>query len=350
MEDTAQPIEAAETEAVSTDPIADAMAAFKAHLGQEAPTERARDEKGRFAPTEQEIEAEADGEPDAEVESQEIENEAEEAADEAQPTEADLPNSWPSEQADLWKTLPPEAQAFIAEREGQRDAAVNAKFQEAANLRKAHEAEINEAHTNRARYAEAVDLVLSLVKPQPPSLTMLDINSSDYDPDAYHLRKGQYEETVAFLNSHVHQRQTIAAQEEQRRFQTLNEAGKAAFVANVPDATDPAKAPAVFQGLIDYAVSQGAPSEMFAEPTTALEWNFIWKAQQYDKLQEAKAKVKTDPKPEPRKATPAVRPGVTTPRSAAQHQQRKAAFDRLAKSGSIQDGAAALKHLLGKVS
>jgi hypothetical protein len=66
--------------------------------------------------------------------------------------------------AEQWTSLPPETQAFIREREGQRESAVNAKFQEAANLRKAHEAEIGEAQTNRQAFAEAADFVLSLAR------------------------------------------------------------------------------------------------------------------------------------------------------------------------------------------
>ena len=47
------------------------------------------------------------------------------AADDPQPPEVVLPRSWPADKAELWTSLPPEAQAVIAAREGQRDAAVN---------------------------------------------------------------------------------------------------------------------------------------------------------------------------------------------------------------------------------
>lgn len=355
MADTPQPAAAGETEVVSTqDAIKAAAEAFKTYSPDEPPDDdRPRDSQGRFisqAPTEaaeDQIEAEAEAEPAEEAaESQEAEAETEEAAEEAQPTEVALPASWPAEQAETWKNLPPEAQEFISKREGERDAAVNSKFQEAANLRKAHEAEINEANANRQRYAEAADLVLSLAVPPEPPVSMLDINSNDYDPDAYHYQKATRDQTIATLNQHKAQLAQIRAQEASGQFDAINNATRDGFIQSVPEVADQAKAPAIFTGLMEYAVSLGLPPETFNTPTTAIEWHVLWKAKEYDRLQSAKARVKDTPKPEPRKPQPAVRPGVTTPRSAIEQKNRQGALDRLAKEGTVQAGAQALKHLL----
>lgn len=357
MSDTASP------PAAEPDAVADAMQAFKVHLGQAEAPERARDERGRFAAPdapesgeagEEEIDALDEPEAgDAEAESLETDEVEEEAADEAQPAETDLPVSWPADKADLWKSLPPEAQAFIAARDGQRDAALNARFQEAAHLRKAHEAEIEEANISRARYAEAIDQVLSLVDPRWPPHSMLDVNSSDYDPDNYHLLRAQAEQQQALLDSLGHQRQEIAAQAmadaetaDRHRLDAINGASRDAFVRECPEVTDQAKAAPFLQGLMDYAIRMGAPIETFQTPTTALEWHVLWKAREFDRLQEAKGRVGNGPRPEPRKAQPAVRPGVTTPRSAIERQRAGAAMARLKTEGSIEAGAAALKHLL----
>jgi len=346
--------------------LANAAEAFKATLGQEAE----RDERGQFAARGSEEEESLDPglrREDADEEDEASEDPgldpgeagaeddagsgAEEAAGEAQPDAVAMPASWTREDEALWSSLPPEAQARIAEREGQRDRAVSLKFQEAAALRKANEAEIIEAQSNRQRYAEAVDQVLSLVVPQLPPRSMLDANSADYDPDQYHYRKALFEETNAFLAGHAHQRRAIAAQEEQSRFNALNDATRDAFVASVPDAADQAKAPALFGELIDYAVGLGTPAETFDAPTSALEWHVLWKAREYDRLQAAKARVDKDPKPEPRKAAPAVRPGVATARGAIEQANRGKAMDRLRREGSVEAGAAAFKHLLkGKLS
>lgn len=362
MVDTAQPATAAETVAApEIDPIQAAAQAFRNYdTAPDEQTERLRDDKGRFTSPGaeegdgEEIEAtdEAD-EAEAGAESREAGEETDEAAEEAQPEAVDLPNSWPAEHAETWRTLPPETQRLIAEREGQRDVAVNAKFQEAANLRAAHAAEIEEAKANRTRYAEAIDQVTSLIQPRWPSATMLDVHSSDYDPDTYHLMRAQAEQQQGYIQQLADQRKQLSAQAQQEaeraqqeQFNALNSVSRDAFLKDVPDAADQAKAPTVFQGLIEYAVKMGAPVETFQTPTTALEWHVLWKAQKYDELQKAKAKVASDPKPEPRKAQPVVRAGVTTPRSAIEKQRAGAAMQRLASEGTVEAGAAALKHLL----
>ena len=129
---------------------------------------------------------------------------------------------------------------------------------------------------------------------------MLDRESGDYDPDAYHYRKALHEETVAFLNQHAAQRREIAALALAQRFDAINGATRDAFVQSVPDAADQAKAPALFQELIDYALSLGTPADLFQSPTTALEWHVLWKAREYDRLEAAKARVGQEPRPEPR--------------------------------------------------
>ena len=368
MTDTAQPHGAAaeNTGASRDDALHAAADAFKASLGQLPTQLPRRGEDGRFLASGDAEGAEGSGIPDqvrddddrrieatgqadeAEpgAESQDFGQDEAAAGDQPQPADPSLPKSWPAEQAGLWRSLPPEAQAYIAQREGQRDAAVNAKFQEAANLRRAHEAEIEEAKRNRQAYADAAELVLSLVQPPMPARTMLDAQSDDYDPDKYHYQKALYEDTIAFLAQHKAQLGQVRAQERLQRFRTINDATRDAFVASVPDVADQAKAPAVFQGLMDYAVSLGSPAEVFQSPTTALEWHVLWKAREYDRLQQARKRVAESPRPEPRKAQPAVRPGVTTPRAAIEQQKRGAALERLRKEGSVDAGAAALKQLM----
>lgn len=357
MLDTAQPL------AAETDPVADAAQAFKVSLGQAEAPEPLRDDRGRFASAEaeeaapdddEEIEAAEAIDDDADVAEnvEETDDEAE-TAEEAQSESAAMPSSWAKEDAELWASLPPEAQARIAEREGQRDTAVNLKFQEAANLRKANEAIIQEAATNRDRFAQLAEAALAAIRPQEPPLSMLDVNSDDYDPDAYHLRRAQFEQQSQWLNqlaAHQQEAAQAKAREEQaaaaQRFQEINSATRDALFKDVPDLADQAKAQGVFDGLIDYAIKQGAPADLFQTPTTALEWHILWKAQQFDLQQAAKARVAKTPAPEPKKPQPAVRPGVATSRSAAKQAQVAKDFKRLSKTGSIEDGAAVWKHFL----
>jgi hypothetical protein len=358
MTDTAQPETAAETEVV--DPIEAAANAFKT-FDDKAPDreDRPRDANGRFVSNlpKEEIEAEEETEAPAaedepEAESQDDAEETEEASEEDQPEAVELPPSWPSEMAEQWSSLPPETQAFIREREGQRESAVNAKFQEAANLRKAHEAEISEAQTNRQAFAEAADFVLSMVTPQEPPLSMLDQRSSDYNPDEYHLKLAEHKQQTALLRSLYQQRQAVAQQEYEEQERTraaaqaqIEEKYGPLLIKAVPDLAVPEKQPQIISELVRYAIDNGVPQQNFTDPErakgiTSADFLFAWKAREYDKMMAAKAQVK----PQAAKPTaPVVRPGVTTPRSAIEATKRKAAQDRLARSGSIEDAAAIFK-------
>ena len=352
--DTAQPSPAAETE-ISSDPMADAANAFKSY-NPDAPTreEVLRDEKGRFASAqaEQEIEAEDEEADDAEApeaESQDVGEDDGEAAEEAQP-EVELPPSWPSEMAEEWQTLPAPVREKIVAREAEREAAVNAKFQEAANVRKANEAVITEANTNRQRFAEAADFLMSVVQPQKPPASLLDPNSSDYNPDAYHLASRRYEEQVGLLQGVAQQRAQIAQQEQseaenarQARIAELNEKAMPDLVSLIPDFGDNAKAEPAFMELAKYALGQGVTEETELSAFTAVELKLLAKARKYDEMMAAKAKV-TPKAPKP--AAPVVKPGVTTPRAAVEQQRRKQAFDRLDRDGSIEAGAAVWKSFL----
>lgn len=350
MLDTAQP------QAAETDPVANAAEAFKINLGQIEAPEKPRNDRGQFVAAEEPDEEEEieTAEPQGEVDDsdEELDDDVE-AADEAQPEPVDLPSSWAKEDAEIWETLPPEAQAKIAAREGQRDAAVNQKFQEAANRLKANEGLIQEAANNRDRFAHLSEVALSALRPQEPSISMLDVNSDDYDPDNYHLRRAQYERTLQWVNE-LSASQQEAAQDkaredeaqQQARFQEINGATRQPLLDDVPDLADRDKAQGVFNELMEYAMKHGAPAELFQSPTTALEWHLIWKAQQWDRQQEAKARVAKTPAPEPKKAQPAVRPGVATSRSAVRQARMAKDFKRLETEGSIEAGAAVWKNFL----
>lgn len=351
MTDTAQPTMAAENVALD-----EAAAAFKASFAP-PPLEKPRDERGRFAPAEspQDEEIEADPHSDDgvtdEAESPEDQAETDEAADEAQPDPVPLPDGWSKEDEALWQTLPADAQAKLAEREAERNRAVNLKFQEAANIRKANEGLIREAEASRTQYAEAIEQVLSLVKPQAPTPYEYGYGTPHYDAAAYDVAKYQYEQQLGVVNSLSQQRQQIAAQQEQAERARLSEIEaqtRPAFLEAVPELNDPAKAPVVLNELVQYGVKMGIPEDTFAPDNawriTAAELHVLWKAQQFDKMMQAKGRV-VETKPEPRKPQPAVKPGAKTPASAIAQAKTRGAFERLEKEGSVEAGAAVLKSL-----
>jgi len=359
MTDTTQPVGAAEDAAR---PLDAAAGAFKSFLGQ-AP-EQARDALGRFAggggedalPPEGEDEIAAEIPDDGEEAASDGEyGDAQEAAEEAQPDAHPLPLSWSKDDAALWSSLPAEARATIARREAQRDAAVGQKFQEAAAVRKANEGLVAEAQVSRARYAEAVDQVLSLVQPERPDPKDF-FTEQGFDQASYAIAQHNYEQTSEGLHVLSLQRQQIAAQQAQEAAEAeaqvlaqINQAAAPRFVADVPDLADPAKGSDVIGSVVRYAIAQGIPAEVFSPDNmrrvSLAELHLAWKAQRYDAMKAAQAKVAASPRPQAKKASPAIPPGVATPRAAADRAKFSGAMDRLAKTGSVEDGAAVLKQL-----
>jgi hypothetical protein len=349
LDDTAQPIAAAET-----DPIASAAAAFKAAVPELVPTERQRDEHGKFVSTrEEEIEAEAEPEGEAEAESHEDETEELEAAEEAQP-EVDLPPSWPSELAEEWQTLPAAVQEKIVAREAEREAAVNAKFQEAANVRKANEGLITEAQQSRQAFVEAADHILAMVQPQRPSLSMLQPGSHDYNPDHYHLLNAQADEAERLVHAVKQQRTQAIAQltqaEEAKALESITEIEtkhRPALLKDVPELSDPSKQGTALNAIVSYAVTQGIPQDVFTDPeqakwVTSPQLHMAWKAMKYDQMVAAKAQVR--PKAA-KPSAPVMKPGATTSTSSAKAIQQKNVRERLAREGSVEAGAAFFKTL-----
>lgn len=361
MTDTAQPMLAAEN--VSLEQAADA---FKSFLTQDEVPDQPRDEQGRFASTSEEPEAEYEIETDEEYGDEADDSEsaaddegeeyAEEEAEEAQPDDAiELPTSWSSDKAEVWDSLPREAQEYIAARDREINQAVNQKFQEAANIRKANEAVVNEANANRDLYLRAVDDVLSMVTPQKPVLEMLDTNSPYYNPDQYHMMNAQYEAQMQYVGQLSQQRQAIVAQQQaemetasRAAYEAIEAQARPAFLADVPEVTDPVKGNAILNEIASYAIQLGIPAETFADPAnasriTSAEFHMAWKAMQYDKIKAAEGRVKPNAKPRP--ASPALRPGPTATRQSADKTRIAKAQKRLANEGSIEAGAAVFRNI-----
>lgn len=329
MTDTAQPEAAAET-----DTIASAANAFKAFTSEQPVP---RDDHGRFAaPVEEMAEPISD------------DGEAEEDAQEEAPEAHPLPPSWGNDDAELWELLPPETQAKIAEREGERDRAVNQKFQEAANVRKSAMDEQAAANAHRQQYADALEMMMQVITPVEPDPRAYGAGTGQYNREAYDFAVANYREQAQALQQLQSQRQTIAAQqteEEAKQWQAVKSQYEEVYapklLADVPELKEPAKAEPLLRSLVDFAIKAGIPAETFNEDQqdfiTSAQLHILWKAQQYDELRAKGAMPKAKP------AGPAVRPGVSSPRSAQKAAQTNRINERLAREGSIEAGAAMWK-------
>jgi hypothetical protein len=346
MTDTAQALAPAETDPNAQ--LQTAADAFKAFV--EPQPEQPRAANGQFASEQAEEIVEAEeleaGEP-AEGEEAETTEEAEEAADEAQP----LPPSWGAEDLELWATLPPEAQAKIAAREGERDRGLNLKLQETANARKTHELAAKEAQTKRDDYLAALDTVKAIYQRPEPDPHAFGYGTAQYNEAAFLVAHRKWQQDAQAIAQLDEQRSTIAkeaAEEEAKAFSEWKAQHETEFapklLADVPELKDQAKAEPMLRELVSYAIASGIPEDVFSEEqqdqVTSAQLHILWKAHQFDKLKAAKVV----PKPKPA-AGPAVRPGVSSPRSAQKAARQQQAMDRLDREGSIEAGAAVFKQL-----
>jgi hypothetical protein len=307
---------------------------------------------GKFAKEAAEPEDEDEEEAEqAELESddeEEADEDEQEAADEAQP----MPPSWPADKAEIWSALPADTQAFIAERDAEQLRAVNAKFQESANARKEADSAREQANANRDRYASELDVLMGALNPVEPDPRAFGYGTQQYNEAAYNVAVHQYRQEAGALAQLKEQRDAIAKEREQEEtsalqtyLETHNKEWAPKFQELAPEIADPAKAGPLVDAVFRYAQENGVdPSHFSPENVSHIPLAHVmtyYKAMKYDELVSSKGS-----KPKAKPASPAVRPGVSSPRSAQKAARMDKARDRLAREGSIDAGAAVFKNLM----
>lgn len=120
--------------------------------------------------------------------------ESDEQEEEPEETPAiDPPVSWKADAKELFKTLPPEAQKVIAERETERERFVQQKAQEAATTRQSVENEARQAFAQlQQQTASQLQQYAQQLTPQRPDPAMLQ-----YDPQGFYAEQAKYESAIA---------------------------------------------------------------------------------------------------------------------------------------------------------
>lgn len=347
MMDTAQAVAPAETDLQTS--LENAARAFTA-LDNPSSVQK-RDETGKFAAEQEpepgngddfEEEQPLDTDEVNEDADEDSEPEAEEAEEPAQP----LPPSWPEDMAETWNELPAETQQYLLQRDAEQTRALNMKFQEIANARKAAEAEARiEANAKREELLRETERLqyafqqLAGVEPDPRAF--------GGNTQAFQQAHAQWRESTAVVAQLEQQREAAMKEKEdadRQQFEAWRQEVEGQWAPKlleaVPELTDPVKGGTALQTMIDYAKANGIPEDTFSpENQTAItspELLMLWKAMQYDKARSGKAQAK--PKP-----GPAVKPGVSSPRGAQKQAAMRKRSDRLAREGSIEAGAAVFK-------
>ena len=280
------------------------------------------------------------------------------AAPEAQPTEAAATQEESAPEAtatpdvemveidvDGFKIALPKDKAEKLEAEWLMQADYTKKTMAAAEERKAAQAESQKALQERQAYAQNLSRMQAQLEgalaEQNQSVNWQQLLETD--PQQYLQQKHLWEQRQAALQQTYAQQQHLASihqAEQQQRFQSHLQAQQQELLAKLPEWKDESKAKAEKIALREYLQSQGYDEQSVNNVADAKAIVLARKAMLYDqmlsKAQVAAKKVATLPSKVESPGTGA-NPGL---------DKRSASFQRLSKSGSVDDAAAVFATLL----
>jgi hypothetical protein len=304
----------------------------------------------RTNPTAESAEA-ATAEPELAEANADPETDPSEEPEDAEPAEVEppieRPRSWTKDEDAEWQSLPRAMQQKIVAREQERDTGLRRSQNEAAEQRKAIEAERTQAEQARKEYEAKLPAIMQALQDVHNSQfadikTMADVERlAMEDP----FRKIQWDthqqklQMIAYEQEQANKRQDVERQTNWTKFQT-EETAKA--VEMHPELADPKKSEALGKAAKDLLVDKGFTDGELAglaggekvSPFDHRMQSIILDAIKYREAQ--KAPPKAIPKP-----VPAVqKPGVAASKGAAATESVQALRSKLSGSGSVDDAFA----------
>lgn len=231
------------------------------------------------------------------------------------------------------------AQIAEAHKSGLRQADYTKKTQEIAEQRKTAEAETAKAREERNRYAEGLQKAASLLEAQLQEQQQIDWQKLlDSDPVEYLKQQHLAQARQAQLQQTYQQKQQLDAQaqaEHQAALKVHVESQRSELIAKIPEWKDEAAMKAGATELREYLKTQGLTEQEIYSVTDHRAIVQSYKAMKYDqmiaKASAAAKKIATTPQRVERPASGA---------SQAPLDKRSSAFQRLSKSGRVEDAGA----------
>lgn len=271
-------------------------------------------------------------------------------ADEAV-TPIDPPGSWTREAKERWQALPRETQEYLVERERQREREFTKGQQEAAEARKAIEAERAKVEQARLQYETALPQLLQTLQAQyagafPDVKTMADVERLAAEDWPRYVQWDLQQKKMAAVQQEFLAAQQREQGEKQSKFSEFARKQDELFKERVPDIADPKKSAELEKAALKTLSNLGfEQSELGASWTGQKDISLrdhrmqllIRDATLWREAQE-KAKA-TAAKPLP----PVQRPGVAKSPGAQAEAETQALTQRLAQTGSLRDAIALRK-------
>ena len=226
----------------------------------------------------------------------------------------------------------------------QKDKAASEKFEAAASLRKTADAEIVKAQQERATYAATLEKIgtqLEVALENDKAVKWDELLQND--PVEYLKQQRLAQERQAQLHQVNQHRAALAQQqqaEQQEAYKAYVQAQSQELLAKLPAWKDEAKAKAERESLKTYLKKEGYDDESLNGITDHRAVILARKAMLYDQMLEKASAATKKVVNLPAKVE---RPGVS---DSNQLDKRSAAYNRLSKSGKVEDAAALFSSIL----
>lgn len=277
--------------------------------------------------------------------------EAPEAADPAEKPTIEPPRSWTKEAKERWSALPPETQEYLAAREQERDREVRRSQNEAADLRKAADAEREQLAKARQDYeAKLPAIVQALQEVQAGQFadikTMDDVVRMAAEDPFRKIQWDAHQEKIRAVNWELQQAEQRQAQEKSSKWAEHVQAENSKAVELHPELADPAKKEQLQKAAVELLHDKGFSDQELNDLANGKErvsifdhrlQSLLLDGVKYREAQKAKPIAVAKPVPQVQ------RPGVAQPKGAAADANVQALSQRLNSTGSVNDAFALYK-------
>jgi hypothetical protein len=236
------------------------------------------------------------------------------------------------------------AQIAEAHKSGLRQADYTKKTTELAEQRKAAEAETSKAREERNQYMQGLQKAQAVLESQLQEQQNIDWHAlRETDPNEFLKQWHLHTERQATLQQVAGQRQQLEQQAQAEHVQALKahvESEREKLIANIPEWKDEAKRKAGATELMGYLKTQGLSEQEIVSVTDHRAITQSYKAMKYDQMiAKASAAAKKISNTPERVLRPS---GGETPSL----DRRSASFQKLSKSGRVDDAVGAIAGLL----
>jgi hypothetical protein len=171
------------------------------------------------------------------------------------------PSSWTKQDREVFSALPPEAQAIIARRDSEQNAAFKQKTTEIAEHRKALESTFQTVQQERQTYAQNLRQLLAVAMPEAERFSQIDWTRLAQEQPADYVRMTAERDALrGRLGTIAGELQQVEVQSQQAQayqFAQIRQAEQQRLVEAIPEYGDPEKGPAKIASVRNWLSKKG---------------------------------------------------------------------------------------------